>query len=94
MISLLRAVLKVMSYSLTFSVLRKAHIMFWRPLTLCSLNYVTETVQVTEGSMLANPALVDGYRCSAERAASVLTALVYGRVWHRAPTYHNLNGLT
>jgi len=33
--------------------------MFWRPLTLCSLNCFTETVQVTEGSMLASPALVD-----------------------------------
>jgi len=49
---------------------------------------------VTEGSVLASPALVYGYRRSAERAASVLTALVYGRVWHHTKTYHNLNGLT
>jgi hypothetical protein len=62
---------------LTFSVLRTVH-MFWRPLIVCSLNYVTETVQLTKGSMLASPALVDGCRCSAGRAASVLTALVYG----------------
>jgi len=51
--------------------------MVWRPLTLCSLNYVAKTVQVTEGSMLASPALVDGYG-SAEGAASILAALVFG----------------
>ena len=58
--------------------------MFWRPLILCLLNYVTETVQVTEGSMLASPALVDGYQCSAERAASILTVLVYRHVASRS----------
>jgi hypothetical protein len=56
--------------------------MFQRPRILCSLKCVTETVQVTEDSKLASPALVDGYRCSAERAASILMPLVYGHVWH------------
>ena len=59
---------------------KKGPIMFSRLLTLFLLNCVTETVRVTEDSMLASPALVDAYRYSAECAASVFMALVYGRV--------------
>ena len=29
--------------------------MFYRPIILCLLNFITETIQVTEGCMLASP---------------------------------------
>jgi hypothetical protein len=35
---------------------KKGPVMFLTPLTLCSLNRVSETVQMTKGSMLASPA--------------------------------------
>jgi hypothetical protein len=45
--------------------------MFCRPNTLCLLNHITETIQMTEGRMLASPVLRQVIYCTLQPLHSV-----------------------